>query len=389
MALTYPGRVNHYILLHLHRPGEEKRIEELLYTVVDMKQDSGLGTVTAKNQLAYQDTMVDMLTAVRHGNGRDWWIVLPKFNAPTYYVFLLSPQGISAPLIQQKIGFPIINGGVGIQAAFTPNGKKYANLSSGAGLQVFDFDRCTGRLSNPVRVPFPSDVGFAAGVAFSPNSRFLYASTTDSLFQFDFKTNDFVQSKILIGVYEGFVDPEETTTPVNFNQMMATPDGRIFMTCANGSRYLHVIQQPNEKGVTCNFEQHSIKLPTFHAFSTPNFPHFRLFDVPGSPCDTLGINGLQPPEDTLVPPDPPLPCAGDIRLHPNPATTMTVLELPQCQGGLLTVFDVAGRKVQEIPLAAEVVSVPLDVSRYVAGVYLLRIRTADGEVVTRSLAVLR
>ncbi len=42
-----------------------------------------------------------------------------------------------------------------------------------------------------------------------------------------------------------------------------------------------------------------------------------------------------------------------------------------------------------MPLATEVVSVPLDVSHYVAGLCLLRIRTADGEVVTRSLAVVR
>lgn len=388
--MPYPGHPEQYVLLHLHRLGIVKLIQELLYTTVDMSRDSGLGAVTAKNQLVFNDTMVDMLTAVRHANGRDWWIILPKLNSPTYYVFLLSPEGIQAPLVQSNLGISIIAGGWGVQAVFSPSGKKYANLSTGAGLLVFDFDRCTGRLSNPVHVPFPNgDVAFAAGVAFSPNSRFLYASTTDHLYQFDFKTEDFVQSKTLIGEYEGFVDPEETTTPVNFNQMMATPDGRIFMTCSNGSRYLHVIQKPNEKGLDCDFEQHSIKLPTFHAFATPNFPHFRLFDVPGSPCDTLGINGVQPPEDTLVPPPPPLPCAVGVRLHPNPASLLTTLELPKCQGGMLTVYDVAGRKVQELVLAAEVVSVPLDVSQYVSGVYLLRIRTADGEVVTKSLAVLR
>ena len=383
--MPYPGHPERYILLHLHRPGEYKLIEELLYTEVDMSQDAGLGAVTAKNQLAYQDTMVDMLTAVRHANGRDWWIVLPKFNAPTYYVFLLSPNGISAPLIQHGLGEPIIVGSWGIQATFSPNGKKYANLSWKAGLQVFDFDRCTGRLTKPLRVPIPSEVAFAAGIAFSPSSRYLYASA-DDLYQFDLTASPLADSRTTVGVFDGFV---EVGVPVNFYQLMLAPDHKIYMSTGNGSRYLHVIRQPDKKGTDSEFVQRDVHLWGYHAFSVPNFPHFRLFDVPGSPCDTLGINGLQPPEDTLVPPDPPLPCTGDIRLHPNPATTMTLLELPRCQGGLLTVFDVAGRKVLEMPLAAEVVSVPLDVSNYVSGVYLLRIRTADGEVVTRSLAVLR
>ena len=386
MTLPYPGHPDRFILLHLHRPGEAKLIEKLLYTEVDMSQDAGLGAVTAKNQLLFKDTMVDMLTAVRHANGRDWWIVLPKFNAPTYYVFLLSPQGISASLIQHNLGEPIIVGSWGIQATFSPNGKKYANLSPGAGLQVFDFNRCTGKLFNPIHVPFPSNVSFAAGVAFSSSSRFLYTTATDHLYQFDMTDNSLANSRMVVGVFDGF---GEAGVPVNFFQLMLAPDHKIYMSTSNGSRYLHVIRQPDNKGTDSEFVQRDVHLWGYHAFSVPNFPHFRLFDVPGSPCDTLGINGLQPPEDTLVPPDPPLPCTGDIRLHPNPATTMTLLELPRCQGGLLTVFDVAGRKVLEMPLAAEVVSVPLDVSNYVSGVYLLRIRTADGEVVTRSLAVLR
>ena len=385
MALPHPGHPEKYILLHLHRPGQQRLIEELLYTVVDMTKGADLGAVTAKNQLGGRDTFVDMLTAVRHANGRDWWIVLPKLNAPTYYVFLLSPQGISAPIVQRNLGQPVTVYSWGIQATFSPNGKKYANLSWPPGLQVFDFDRCTGLLSNPVVVPFPSEVSFAAGVAFSPSSRYLYTSATDHLYQFDVTAQRLANSSATVGVFDGFV---EVGVPVNFYQLMLAPDHKIYMSTSNGSRYLHVIRQPDKKGLDCAFVQRDVHLLGYHAFSTPNFPHFRLFDVPGSPCDTLGIDGLQPPEDTLVI-KPPLLCASGIRIHPNPATTMATLELPDCQGGTLTVYDVAGRLVESRVLEAGVVSVPLDVSRYVAGLYFLRIRTGGGEGVMRSLAVVR
>jgi hypothetical protein len=43
----------------------------------------------------------EQITAVRHGNGRDWWIVLPHsihgaFGSNKYYKFLFDSVGISA-----------------------------------------------------------------------------------------------------------------------------------------------------------------------------------------------------------------------------------------------------------------------------------------------------
>ncbi len=37
-------------------------------------------------------------------------------------------------------------------------------------------------------------------------------------------------------------------------------------------------------------EQHGITLPTYNAFSLPNFPNYRLGPLDGSPCDTLGLD---------------------------------------------------------------------------------------------------
>lgn len=389
LILPWPGHPKRYLLLHLHKPDSMDLwyIHNLKYTLVDMSGDDGLGEVAVKNHQIYQDTFLDMLTSVRHANGRDWWIVLPKYNMGRYYTFLLSPQGFSEPIVQD-IGKPINHATWGIQAMFSPNGRRYANISPEAGLQIFDFDRCSGRLSNPLTVNFRN--GYAFGVAFSQNSRFLYAGTGASLYQFDMRVEDIFSSQVQIGEYDGFGylhSKDISPLPTNFYQMMLAPDGKIYMSTPNGTRFFHVIHQPDSLGLACDFEQRGLEFPVSHSFSPPNFPHFRLYDLPGSVCDTLGINGPQPPEDTLPPPP---VCGTYLSLWPNPVSSVASVELPDCQGGLLSVFDASGRLVEEQRIAPREGAHPIVVSSYVPGIYFVRFwPDKGGEMLVRGLSVVR
>ncbi len=48
----------------------------LLLNTIDMNGDNGLGKVVEKNKVIFNDTMSDAgMTACRHANGRDWWLV--------------------------------------------------------------------------------------------------------------------------------------------------------------------------------------------------------------------------------------------------------------------------------------------------------------------------
>ncbi|MBX2891078.1 MAG: hypothetical protein KF734_09150 [Saprospiraceae bacterium] len=137
LILPFPDMPNQYVLLHLRKSDTISReyILDLLYSIVDISGDDGFGAVLSKNNFVYHDTFCDMLTAVRHGNGRDWWILIPRYNTAEYYTFLLSPEGIGKPIIQ-KIGEPIKNFRWGVQAAFSPNGAKYVNHTPLGGLQI-------------------------------------------------------------------------------------------------------------------------------------------------------------------------------------------------------------------------------------------------------------
>lgn len=87
------------------------------------------------------------------------------------------------------------------------------------------------------------------------------------------EATDIIASKEVVGIFDGTVAPWFFAS---FYQCQLAPDGKICICAPNGVDVMHVINQPNEKGLSCDFQQHSIQLPTYNAFSMPNFPYFRL-----------------------------------------------------------------------------------------------------------------
>ncbi|MBL0339588.1 MAG: hypothetical protein IPP71_00960 [Bacteroidetes bacterium] len=82
----------------------------LMYSIVDMRGDGGLGAVTQKNVQLLNFLMVDCILAVKHGNGRDWWIIVRKSPVPfpgndnnSWYSYLISPTGITV-MPTQNVG---------------------------------------------------------------------------------------------------------------------------------------------------------------------------------------------------------------------------------------------------------------------------------------------
>ncbi|MBK7969786.1 MAG: hypothetical protein IPK08_13060 [Bacteroidetes bacterium] len=71
------------------------------YSVVDMSQNGGLGAVVQKNVQLTTYQASDCVAAVKHGNGRDWWVFFRRFDTVNdeYYRYLVSPTGISGPFI--------------------------------------------------------------------------------------------------------------------------------------------------------------------------------------------------------------------------------------------------------------------------------------------------
>ena len=157
IILPKPKSNNLYYLIHssiiLDIVGEfgEYKGENLYYSLVDMSKNDRKGEVIEKNQkLLGKFIDPGKITACRHGNGEDWWIIVADFDTKNYNIFLLSFDGIK--LIEKQTFPQGANGGLG-QAVFSPDGTKYTRFNGyiihgGIYADVFDFDRCSGKLSN-------------------------------------------------------------------------------------------------------------------------------------------------------------------------------------------------------------------------------------------------
>ena len=188
----------------------------LRYSNVDMNLNNGLGAIVEKKQDIVIDSLSgDGLTACRHANGRDWWVIMPQLSGYAYYLFLLTPQGV------QDMGMQFIGDYIAPklgQSVFTPDGRHYVRFhvidgSPKCPLDIYDFDRCTGELSNFKRV-WIDQLAPIAGLAVSPNSRFAYCFTGNALYQYDME----LDTTIHIDDYDGFADPEGTVLAATINQ---------------------------------------------------------------------------------------------------------------------------------------------------------------------------
>lgn len=299
IILNYPGSEDSlYMILHEELTDEpiyetDISVFNLFYSVI--LNDSSEIRVIEKNQALISDTLsFGSITSTRHANGKDWWILIPKYKSNIYYTIQLGQTGIEA-IFQQTIGINIISAIAG-QAVFSPDGTKYARMgvfkfAEPGQIDIYDFDRCTGLLSNSLHIPIDTtEEGFIdgafGGLAFSPNSELLYHSRNERIEQYDLSAIDIPGSVDTMAIYDGFTDPI-TNVPTNFGLSQLGPNGKIYVATTGNTRFMHIIHNPNERGTAANVEQHGLQLATFNDWSVPNHPNYRLKALIGSPCDTI------------------------------------------------------------------------------------------------------
>jgi uncharacterized membrane protein len=261
----------------------------LLYTEIDASGDNGNGAVISKNNTLLNDSLYlgQFVTATRHANGRDWWVIVTRRFHSEIHVTLVTPDTVQYKGMQD-VGFTEVDSGYCCnQTRFTPDGRKFFRNHPG-GMLILDFDRCSGTFANPVYWDYNIIPSGSGGVAISSDNHFLYLTTGGEIQQLDLFAPDILATREIVAVYDGFMSPEETF----FFHSALAPDGKIYILTTTNNDILHVIHNPNKKGLACKVEQHGIKLPARGSFFEPNFPNYRLGPLDGSPCDTLGINNL-------------------------------------------------------------------------------------------------
>ena len=387
IALPVPDTQGVYIVFH-------KRIiylsvapyvltDQLLYSVVDMNQNGGKGKVTAKNVVAVADSAMGYgnMTAVRHANGRDWWVITSGFKNNNYYLLRVTKKGV-AEVTQQQIGEPTPESAEGgEQSFFTPNGSTYIRFNVKNKLRIFDFDRATGILSHyrKINVDFGDLQIVDGGCGISPSGRFLYISARKRVFQMDMQAADISASQQFIAEWDGYGDP----IACDFGRIYSGPDCKLYISTGNDSRVLHVVHHPDEPDLACDLEQHGLHTLTYLGGTFPNFPNYRLHALgePFSPCKGYTVGQEEPVLS-------PLPV---VSVFPNPASEYVKIipnrPLPARSRWVLR--DAYGREVRSEGVGDFASCVEADVRSLVGGVYFWSIVSGDRQGVAGGKLVVR
>ena len=250
----------------------------LRYSVVDMTLRGGLGDIGPRKNVLVpspQSELTEKLTAVRHANGHDYWIVVHGWNTNEFYSYLFSAAGISTTPRVSAVGIVHSGGrgGFGTENSVghlkaSPNGRLLACAIRDEQFQLFDFDPATGTVSNARTVGFPAPYYY--GAEFSPDGTKLY--TTDlpgnSLYQID------IANQLAV------VQVAHTSVPTGAVQR--GPDGQLYVAMDRAT-YLGVITNPNGAGTTCGFVEQGVMLGDgVCRIGLPN-----LVDVRGQPSASI------------------------------------------------------------------------------------------------------
>ncbi len=308
IVIPYPGDTTKF---YVFTAGILAPVNGLYYSVVDLSFNAGLGKVVQKNSLLIGDTLCDGIAAIKHGNGRDWWVITKNWSySPTYrndiQITLVSPNGCSL-FAKQNIGTVNTNAGF-TRLKFNEDGSHLYCVHNEGIIDRFDFDRCTGVLSNFVNfVPNGTVYKNYWGFEVSTDESKIYTTSiyntanqdTSFLFQFDLNDPNFLASIDTIGVF---------VAPATAGLLQKGPDDKIYLSVTwagvdSCTDYLYcygtvnttnsnisVINSPDSAGTACDFQPFSFNLGGHKAyFGLPNNPKYELGALVGSPCDTLSV----------------------------------------------------------------------------------------------------
>ncbi len=230
------------------------------YSVVDISGDGGLGDVVSKNNLLWSSCS-ERVTAIRHANGTDVWIVTNDENSNIFRSWLLTCNGFNAtnPVVS-TVGAvmnqnPLMN--VGVMKG-SPDGRFLcqthfpftdANAGTPNFAQLFDFDNASGVISNPRKISFPST--HYNHCEFSPDSKQLYLTRKNNK-QLD-------QLDISLPTLTDILNSRQSFPTGNaYYDIQLAMDERIYLT--QGTIQLARINFPNERGAACNFQTNAVNI---------------------------------------------------------------------------------------------------------------------------------
>jgi len=352
----------------------------LYYSTISNNGGLDTGVVLSKNNRILSNPLLSQgLSAVKHGNGKDWWILIhdnlqsTTIGTNLFYTFLLDSNGVSAPFLQ-NVGS--LNSTSLCTITFNSTGTNFILANAANLIEKFDFDRCTGLISNPLNI-LPQNIntleGFMISPAISQDDTKLYVGSWDVnsnyyLYQFDLTASNIAASQCMIHQF--------TNTYFSNGMMKLSQDGKIYWALSDdatgqynlSNTNLSVINSPNNSCANVNFQPFGFYLGG-HKTGTilPNNPDFQLGPLAGSLCAPLV--GLEEKTNEAL----------SFKISPNPVSNILSINWatsnPQLRS--IRVLDIHGRLINESLINSNDKSQQIDVSTLANGIYVIEIKSSN------------
>ncbi len=244
------------------------------YSVVDMTLDGGLGDISQKNINLLEFCSEKLTAVVKDCQTKSVWVItFASENGTetiynTFHSFEVNSMGVNITPVKSPISSLNALDRRGYIKA-SPDGTKLAVANVQDGLHLFDLDTSTGTVTNHNELSINNDNSpFPYGIEFSPNSELLYVHASNDFSDF-FNPLPSNHSSVLIQ-YDLISSDIEASQVILDNRslfrgaLQLAPNGKIYRalsaTYNEGSPYLGVINNPNNRGTTSNYQHNAVNL---------------------------------------------------------------------------------------------------------------------------------
>lgn len=252
--------------------GPGGRFDGLHYSVVDMSLNGGFGQVIQKN-IPLADSTTEKVIALKGANDREYWIVTQLWNKSRYLSFKVDCSGIQTIPVSSFSGLPV--SGTISYGFMKPShdGNRIASVVTDTAffglperVEVLDFNRLTGQLSNPQPVTGTGSAYY--GLEWSPDNQTLYVGdiTNQEIKSYDMTAGNIPATQQIVHDYGLF--------GIDVGALQLGPNNKIYIKRFDR---IDVINNPNNRA-SPGFQLSVINLPNPSIF----FPTLGLpawFDI--------------------------------------------------------------------------------------------------------------
>ena len=248
----------------------------LNYSIADLSYNGGAGEIIQKNIPLSTPVLNGVASTYDGQNG--FWAVAQQAGSSNIMSYHITMGGFNTTPVISSVGSAATGNNGYVQ--FSSDGTKLAiSYASQNLVEVYNFDKNTGIISNPVAI---TNVKNPYSVAFSAGNNYLYVSTDTLHRLLQYNLGAGTQAKIDSSKY---VLSKDST--INYDALAMNPDGQIDVALGN-SGYLGVINSPD--GDTSNADYIHKAITLTGAQSNTGLPNI-LTNYFGKPDWAVGISG--------------------------------------------------------------------------------------------------